>query len=92
MDKLDLTIRNGNVATAAGTTHCDIGIFGEKSVAIADHLPAGARDIDAGGRYRVLNEERPAAIKGGIGSIALSVVAVQFGRLSASDPKRTVVA
>ena len=51
MDKLDLTIRNGTVATAAETTRCDIGIVGEKIVAIADHLPAGARDIDAGGRY-----------------------------------------
>ena len=51
MDKLDLTIRNGTVATAAETTQCDIGIVGEKIVAIADHLPAGARDIDAGGRY-----------------------------------------
>ncbi len=51
MDKLDLTIRNGSVATAAETTRCDIGIVGEKVVAIADHLAAGARDIDAGGRY-----------------------------------------
>jgi dihydropyrimidinase len=50
MDKLDLTIRNGIMATAAETTRCDIGIIGEKVVAIADHLPAGARDIDAGGR------------------------------------------
>ena len=51
MDKLDLTIRNGTVATAAETTRCDIGIIGEKIVSIADHLPAVARDIDARGRY-----------------------------------------
>src|SRR5207302_410819 len=51
MDKLDLTIRNGTVATAAETTRCDIGIIGEKIVSIADHLPAGARDIDARGGY-----------------------------------------
>ena len=51
MDKLDLTIRNGTVASAAETMRCDIGIAGEKIVAIAEHLPAGARDIDAGGRY-----------------------------------------
>ena len=51
MDKLGLTIRNGTVATAAETMRCDIGIAGEKIVAIADHLPAGARDIDASGRY-----------------------------------------
>ncbi|HWM40799.1 MAG TPA: dihydropyrimidinase, partial [Burkholderiales bacterium] len=51
MDRLALTIRNGTVATAAETLRCDIGIAGEKIVAIADHLPAGARDIDASGRY-----------------------------------------
>jgi dihydropyrimidinase len=31
--------------------HCDIGIAGEKIVAMAQRLPAGARDIDAAGRY-----------------------------------------
>ena len=51
MDKLDLTIRNGAVSTATETTRCDIGIAGEKVVAIAEHLPAGARDIDASGRH-----------------------------------------
>ncbi|MFN0299214.1 MAG: dihydropyrimidinase [Burkholderiales bacterium] len=51
MDKFDLTIRNGTIATATETTRCDIGIKGEKIVAIADRLPAGARDIDAAGRY-----------------------------------------
>ena len=51
MDRFDLTIRNGTVATAAETMHCDIGIAGEKIVAIAEQLPAGARDIDARGRY-----------------------------------------
>src|SRR5919198_373044 len=51
MDKLDLTIRNGTVATATETMRADIGVVGEKIVAMADRLPAGARDIDAGGRY-----------------------------------------
>jgi dihydropyrimidinase len=51
MDKLDLTIRNGTVATASETMRADVGIAGEKIVAIADRLPAGARDIDARGRY-----------------------------------------
>jgi dihydropyrimidinase len=51
MDKFDLTIRNGRVATAAETTRCDIGVVGEKIVAMAERLPAGARDIDAAGRY-----------------------------------------
>ena len=48
---MDLTIRNGIVATAGDTARCDIGIEGEKIVAIAEKLPAGKRDIDAGGRY-----------------------------------------
>src|SRR3954462_8110850 len=51
MDKLDLTIRNGTVATAADTMRCDVGIAGEKIVAREAHPPAGARDIDAKGRY-----------------------------------------
>src|SRR5258708_5720334 len=51
MEKLDLTIRNGSVATATETMRCDIGISGEKIVAIAEHLPAGQRDLDAEGRY-----------------------------------------
>ena len=51
MDKLELTIRNGTVATATETTRCDVGISGEKIVALADRLPKGTRDIDAEGRY-----------------------------------------
>jgi dihydropyrimidinase len=51
MADFDLVIRNGTVATAAETMRCDIGILGEKIVAMAEHLPAGARDIDAAGRY-----------------------------------------
>ena len=51
MDNFDLTIRNGTIATATETTRADIGIRGEKIVAIAERLPAGARDIDAAGRY-----------------------------------------
>ena len=48
---MDLTIRNGTVASASETTRCDIGIDGEKIVAIAEKLPPGKRDIDAKGRY-----------------------------------------
>ena len=51
MADFDLVIRNGTVATAAETSRCDIGIMGEKIAAMAEHLPAGVRDIDAGGRY-----------------------------------------
>src|ERR1051325_8819994 len=55
MDPLHLHNRNrtGAVATAAETMRCDIGIAGEKIVALAEHLPAGRRDIDARGRYVV---------------------------------------
>ena len=48
---MDLTIRNGIVATATETTRCDIGIAGEKIVAVADRLPPAKRDLDAAGRY-----------------------------------------
>ncbi|MBM3368187.1 MAG: dihydropyrimidinase, partial [Betaproteobacteria bacterium] len=51
MVPFDLTIRNGTVATAAETSRCDLGIRGGKIVAMAERLPAGARDIDAAGRY-----------------------------------------
>src|SRR6187455_3370404 len=51
MDQFDLTIRNGTVATATETTRCDVGISGDKIAVIAQHLPAGRRDIDADGHY-----------------------------------------
>ncbi len=51
MDKLELTIRNGTVATASETMRCDLGIAGGRIVAMAERLPAGVRDIDAQGRY-----------------------------------------
>src|SRR3954466_6289743 len=51
MDQLDITIRNGTVATATQTMRADVGIAGEKIVAMSEHLPAGARGIDARGRY-----------------------------------------
>jgi dihydropyrimidinase len=51
MDRFDLTIRNGTVVTASEATRCDVGVVGEKIAALAERLPAGARDIDAAGRY-----------------------------------------
>src|SRR5512138_4033229 len=51
MDRFDITVRNGTVATAAETMHCDIGISGEKIVALGERLAPGKRDIDAQGRY-----------------------------------------
>ncbi len=51
MAAFDFVIRNGTVATDVETMHIDIGIVGEKIVALERGLPAGARDIDAAGRY-----------------------------------------
>jgi dihydropyrimidinase len=51
MSSFDLTIRNGTVVTASEIVRCDIGITGEKIVAIAERLGAGARDIDGAGCY-----------------------------------------
>src|SRR5512138_4026855 len=51
MDRFDITVRNGTVATAAETMHCDIGISGEKIVALGERLAPGTHDIDAQGRY-----------------------------------------
>ena len=41
MEQFDLTIRNGTVATATETTRSDVGIRGEKIVALAAQLPPG---------------------------------------------------
>jgi len=46
----DLTVRNGTIVTAADTLRADIGIVQGRVVAISEHLPAGAHDIDAVGR------------------------------------------
>ena len=47
----DLVVRNARVATAADVFACDIGIRDGRIVALAAGLPAGARDIDAAGRW-----------------------------------------
>src|SRR6266853_4727522 len=51
MAEYDLVIRNGTVATAADTTRCDIGVRNGTIVALGQGLAAGARDIDAGGKF-----------------------------------------
>ncbi len=51
MAVFDTVIRNGTVVTAADVTRCDIGIRGDKIVALAESLPAGAREFDAAGKY-----------------------------------------
>ena len=50
MNPLDLVVRNARVATAADVFDCDIGIAGGRIVALAQGLPAAAREIDAAGR------------------------------------------
>src|SRR5262245_56343569 len=51
MDKFELTIRNGTLGTASEPRRDDVAISGGKVAAIAEKLPAGARDIDAAGKY-----------------------------------------
>jgi dihydropyrimidinase len=50
MASFDLTIRNGTLVTASETLRGDLGIAGGRIVAVAERLPAGARDIDASDR------------------------------------------
>ena len=50
MNPLDLVVRHARVATASDVFDCDIGIAGGRIVALAQGLPAAAREIDARGR------------------------------------------
>ena len=47
----DLVVRNAVVITASEEMHCDIGVRGGRIVALAESLAAGAREIDAAGRW-----------------------------------------
>jgi dihydropyrimidinase len=51
MQQFDLTIRHGLVASDEAVYEADVGIIGDKIVAVERGLPAGHRDIDATGRY-----------------------------------------
>ena len=46
--ELDLAIRGGTVVTASDTIRCDVGIKGERIVALGENLRA-QREIDAAG-------------------------------------------
>ena len=48
--ELDLVIRRARIATAADVFDADIGIAGGRIVALGEHLPTGAREIDAARR------------------------------------------
>ena len=50
MEKLDLVIRGGTVATAADVFRCDVGIRAGRIAILADELPQGAQEIDAKGK------------------------------------------
>jgi dihydropyrimidinase len=50
MAQYDLVIRNGTVATAADTQHCDVGIKDGAVATLGRGLAPGAREIDAGGK------------------------------------------
>ena len=50
MSTFDLVIRGGTVANAADVFSADVGVTGERIVAIGDALPAGRREIDARGK------------------------------------------
>ena len=50
MAEYDLVIRNGTVATAADTQHCDVGIKDGMVATLGRALGPGAREIDAGGK------------------------------------------
>lgn len=50
MSELDLVIRNARVATASDTFRSDIGVRGGRIALLGEGLPAGKREIDAGGR------------------------------------------
>jgi dihydropyrimidinase len=51
MSDYDLVIRNGTVATAADTAICDVGVSDGTVVALGRRLAAGAREIDASGKF-----------------------------------------
>jgi urease alpha subunit len=49
MDRFDLVIRGGTVATACETMNADIGIRDGRVVALGQGLAGGRDEIDAGG-------------------------------------------
>ncbi|MGB5557719.1 MAG: dihydropyrimidinase [Paracoccaceae bacterium] len=50
-DPCDIVIRGGTVATASSAFRADVAIRAGKITALGPHLPNGAREIDATGRY-----------------------------------------
>ncbi|WP_017758530.1 amidohydrolase family protein, partial [Pseudacidovorax intermedius] len=51
MSAFDLVIRNARAVTASDIFDCDIAVKDGRIVQLGQHLPAGAREIDAAGRH-----------------------------------------
>lgn len=76
MPDLDLVIRGGTVVTATDTVRCDVGIRGERVVALAEALPQAARELDATGKL---------VLPGGVDSHCHIEQISSFGVMNADD-------
>jgi dihydropyrimidinase len=76
MNDFDLTIRGGMVASDVDSFRADVGIVGDRIVAVENDLPAGRRDIDATGCY---------VLPGGIDSHCHVEQRSGMGRMGADD-------
>jgi dihydropyrimidinase len=76
MQKFDLVIRGGTVATATDTFPCDIGVRGGRIVALGEDLAPGEREIDARGKLVL-----PGGVEGHCHIAQLS----SFGLMTADD-------
>ncbi len=76
MPDLDLVIRGGTVVTATDTVRCDVGIRGERIVALAETLPQAARELDANGKL---------VLPGGVDSHCHIEQISSFGVMNADD-------
>ena len=74
--ELDTVIRGGMVVNADSCIHADVGIVGERVVAIGDSLPAARREIDARGKL---------VMPGGVDSHCHIEQVSSFGILCADD-------
>ena len=74
--QLDCVIRGGTVVNADGMAQADVGISGEKIVAVGSALPAGRREIDARGRL---------VMPGGVDSHCHIEQVSSFGIMCADD-------
>jgi dihydropyrimidinase len=76
MLEFDLVIRGGTVATASEQFAADVGISGERIVALGEGLPVGRREIDARGKL---------VLPGGVDSHCHIEQISSFGIMCADD-------